>query len=51
MATTEYTITDADVGRVLDIPDGYLVNLTQTPRPQLKDIADLRDRLCQQIRF
>jgi hypothetical protein len=27
---TDYTITDADVGRVLDVPDGFLVNISQT---------------------
>ena len=34
MATTSYVITDADVGRVLPITDGFLTNLTMTaPRP------------------
>ena len=27
---TDFTITDADIGRVLPITDGYLVNLTRT---------------------
>ena len=29
-ALTDYTLTDADIGRTLDPPDGFLVNLSQT---------------------
>jgi hypothetical protein len=30
MALTEYTITDADIGRVLPVADGFVVNLKRT---------------------
>jgi hypothetical protein len=33
MALTDFTITAADVGRVLGVPDGYLVNLAMTQGP------------------
>jgi hypothetical protein len=33
MATTNYVITDADVGQVLPITDGFLTNLTMTAPP------------------
>jgi hypothetical protein len=33
IATTNYLITDADVGRVLPITDGFLTNLTMTAPP------------------
>lgn len=33
MALTEFTLTDADVGRVLPITDGYLVSLRMTTPP------------------
>jgi hypothetical protein len=30
MATTDFVLTDADVGRALGVPDGYLVSLSMT---------------------
>jgi hypothetical protein len=33
MALTDFTITAADVGRVLGVPDGYLVNLAMIQGP------------------
>jgi hypothetical protein len=33
MALTDFTITVADAGRVLGLPDGYLVNLVMTQGP------------------
>ena len=33
MAMTDFTITDADVGKVLPITDGFLVNLSLTAPP------------------
>ena len=40
MALTEYQITDADVGRVLGVPDGYLVSLSRTVAPPVYEIPD-----------
>jgi hypothetical protein len=33
MVLTDFTITAADVGRALGVPDGYLVNLAMTQGP------------------
>jgi hypothetical protein len=33
MVLTDFTITAADVGRALGVPDGYLVNLVMTQGP------------------
>jgi hypothetical protein len=33
MALTDFTVTAADVGRVLGVPDAYLVNLAMTQGP------------------
>jgi hypothetical protein len=33
MTTTTFTVTDADVGQVLGVPDGYLTDLTMTTPP------------------
>jgi len=38
MATTSYLITDADVGRVLPITDGFLTNLTMTAPPPVYEV-------------
>jgi len=40
MAMTNITITDADVGRVLPVPDGFLVNLSRTKPPSGYGIPD-----------
>jgi hypothetical protein len=34
MALTEFTLTDADMGRALGVPDGFLVNLSVTAVPK-----------------
>ena len=33
MATFDFVLTEADIGRDLGVPDGYLVNLMRTKRP------------------
>src|SRR3984957_15119816 len=38
IATTNYVITDADVGRVLPITDGFLTNLTMTAPPPVYEV-------------
>lgn len=38
IATTNYVITDADVGRVLPITDGFLTNLTMTAPPPVHEV-------------
>ena len=38
MATTNYVITDADVGQVLPITDGFLTNLTMTAPPPVYEV-------------
>ena len=50
MATTDYTLTDADVGRLLTPPDGFGVSIGlggagvgyQTPNAEAKGEASLR---------
>jgi hypothetical protein len=37
---TDFTITDADVGRVLPITDGFLVSLTMTASPSVYEVPD-----------
>jgi hypothetical protein len=40
MALTDFTISDADVGRVLPISDGFLVNLSRTQAPTSYEVPD-----------
>ena len=48
MATTSYVITDADVGRVLPITDGFLTNLTMTAPPPVYEVpsSDEGKQIC-----
>jgi hypothetical protein len=48
MATTSYLITDADVGRVLPITDGFLTNLTMTAPPPVYEVpsSDEGKQIC-----
>ena len=47
MAVTNFTITDADVGRSLGIPDGYLVSLSMSQPPSAYEVPSFNEgRQC-----
>jgi hypothetical protein len=46
MATTDFQITDQDIGRVLPITDGFLVNLSMTTPPVHETPAWDEGRRC-----